>query len=64
MLFIKYYKLGHTNVEQGAEGRVLHDTAWGAPGVGPAPDSQWEVTDGLRLALLTFVQPSHLLPEA
>lgn len=30
----------------------------------PAPDSQWEVTDGLRLALPTSIQPFHLLPEA
>lgn len=26
----------------------------------PAPDSQWEVTDGLRLALPTFTHPSQL----
>lgn len=60
-LFIKYYKLGHTNLEQ----EKREGSGITLPGVlqvfAPTPDSQWEVTDGLRLALPTSVKLSHSL---
>lgn len=61
LLFIKYYKLGHTNLEQ----ERREGPARCCPGCSrcwpPAPDSRWEVTDGLRLGV---APPPSPLPRS